>query len=80
MTGDPFACSELGCHFLTAGDLARCERTHCPHAWQRRGREDRQAREEADRNAHAEKREKPEMTNGNEGEGATLPLPTRSGR
>jgi hypothetical protein len=38
---DPFACTVIGCHYLTAGDLERCEKAHCPYSHQRRREEDR---------------------------------------
>ncbi len=50
---EPNACVATNCHFLR-DDLARCERERCPFAWQRRGSEDRTAREEADRRTRTE--------------------------
>lgn len=49
MIPDPFACAELGCHYLDAGDLAGCEKErHCPFAHQRRREEDQAARDAKD--------------------------------
>jgi hypothetical protein len=50
LTDYPNACEALRCEdeTLTVGD---CELKHCPHAWARRGREDRRRREEKDAEA-----------------------------
>jgi hypothetical protein len=46
---EAFACEALSCAALIRDSLADCERKRCCFAWQRRGREDRARREEADR-------------------------------
>lgn len=67
---EPFACIALACAFL-ADPLESCEKRHCPFAWQRRGREDRARREEADRREGARtvqhKKEKNTMPPENQG-------------
>jgi len=45
---DANACTTTNCVFIEM-PLERCEREHCPFAWQRRAREDRARREEKDR-------------------------------
>lgn len=44
---EPNACIATNCHYIGA-ELERCERERCPFAWQRRGSEDRKARDARD--------------------------------
>jgi hypothetical protein len=50
---EPDPCIALACAFLV-DPLESCEKRHCPFAWQRRGREDRARREEADQREGAQ--------------------------
>jgi hypothetical protein len=59
---DPFACAEIGCHYLEAGDLDTCEKErHCPFAHQRRREEKQAARDRADAEAKDAKAKEDEI-------------------